>query len=161
MSTMMAPPTETDGKHKRGVKRISLSLPPELYEELNQMMTEKGYENRSQAVSEILRDELVTHRRHRPDEVMAGTITLFYDETKPGVQQRVSLVLRKNVIEVVASLNVLLERNYRMEVLVVQGPVRKLESIVKDLIRIKGVETGKLTLTNAILPPVYPKENLK
>jgi CopG family nickel-responsive transcriptional regulator len=154
-------PAETENKpsaapeRNPGVVRISLSLPSEVYEGLDQLIQARGYENRSQAVGEILRKELVTHRRNQPESVMAGTISLFYDEGKSGIQSKVSAILRTHVKEVVSSLSVMLEDQRRMEVLVVQGPVQVLDSLVRDLNACRGLETGQLVLSSAVLPPLY------
>jgi CopG family nickel-responsive transcriptional regulator len=149
-----APVPERSG----GVVRISLSLPADVYDGLDDLIQTRGYENRSQAVGEILRKELVTHRRNQPDSVMAGTISLFYDEAKAGIQGKVSSILRAHVKEVVSSLGVMLEDHRRMEVLVVQGPVQVLDSLVRDLNACRGLETGQLVLSSAILPPLYSPE---
>lgn len=137
------------------VARISLSLPPEVVEALDVVLQARGNANRSQVVASILREELIGLRRSNPDEVMAGTITLFYDDAQPGLAGRLSSLQRNHLKEVVSSLSVLLEKSMRMEVLVVQGPLRVLDTLVSALTNLKGVRTGKLTLTDAVLPPLY------
>ena len=141
----------------RSVKRISLSLPGDVYEGLETLVAQRGYENRSLAVADILREELVTQRSRNPQEVMAGSITLFYSERRPGLSSKLLETLRRHLKEVVSCLSVLLVEDMRMDVLVVQGPVIVLEGLLKELVTLKGVDTGKLTLTAAVLPPLYSK----
>lgn len=149
--------TDTQTKNPRRVpaQRVSLSLPGDVYDGLETLVRERGYENRSLAVTEILRREIVHERRSNPNSVMAGTICLFYDEGRPGLRERVSQILRNYLKEVVASLGVMLEKDQRMEVLVVQGPVHTLDELIADLNSCRGLETGRLSLTNAILPPLH------
>jgi len=137
------------------VQRISLSLPADVAEALDFVMEARGAQNRSQVVASILREELIGLRRSNPDEVMAGTITLFYEEGQSGLPGRLAALQRVHVKEVVSSLSVLLEKSMRMDVLVVQGPMQVLDTLVLALTTLKGVRTGKLTLTNAVLPPLY------
>lgn len=137
------------------VLRVSLSLPPDVADALDTVLEARGTQNRSQVVASILREELIGLRRSNPDEVMAGTITLFYDDTQPGLAGRLAALQRVHVKEVVSSLSVLLENSMRMEVLVVQGPLKVLDTLVSALTTLKGVRTGKLTLTDAVLPPLY------
>lgn len=153
-----SPPQGPASERSSGVVRISLSLPADVYEGLDDLIQSRGYENRSQAVGEILRKELVSHRRNQPDSVMAGTISLFYDEGKPGIQAKVSAILRAHVKEVVSSLGVMLEDQRKMEVLVVQGPVHVLDALVRDLNACRGLETGQMVLSPAVLPPLYSSE---
>lgn len=142
---------------KSTVVRLSLSLPPEVAAGLDALVKGQGYENRSMAVTEILRQALIEDRRRNPDEVMSGSVTLFYDEGRRGVQQAVAAIQRRYLKQVVASLNVLQESPMRMEVLVVQGPVSQLEQMAQELRQVKGVEAGSLTLTSSVLPPLYEK----
>jgi len=139
------------------IQRVSLSLPSDVFEGLEALAAHRGYSNRSLAVTDILREELVNHRRSDPEQVMAGTITLVYDESRPGLAEKLLLTFRRRLKEVVANLSVLLEGTMRMDVLIVQGPVGILEEILSELVALKGVETGKLTLTSAVLPPLHER----
>jgi CopG family nickel-responsive transcriptional regulator len=38
----------------------------------------------------------------------------------------------------------------------VQGPARTLQNIADQLLGLKGVKTGKLTLTTMLMPPLHP-----
>jgi CopG family nickel-responsive transcriptional regulator len=90
---------------------------------------------------------------------MTGTITIVYDESKGNLLQRLAELQRLYIDEVISSLHVQLENNYRIEVLLVQGPVRQLKSIANQLVALKGVRVGKLALTGMNMPPLYPSRN--
>jgi CopG family nickel-responsive transcriptional regulator len=87
---------------------------------------------------------------------MAGTITIVYDESKGSLLQRLAELERNFIDEVISSLHVQLQDNHRIEVLLVQGPANQLKKIADKLMAIKGVKTGKLTLTSMIIPPLHP-----
>ena len=141
-------------------QRISLSLPTDVVAGLERWMEQRESHNRSMAVTSILREEL-TGLSCSVHEVVAGSITLFYDETRPGLQARVASLLRCHVKEVVTSLSVLLESSMRMEILVVQGPAGTLEMLVSHLLALKGVRTGRLTLSRTVLPPLHGRPAYK
>ncbi len=67
------------------VSRISRSLPPELLGELDDMVKNRGYDNRSRAIREMVRYELVEHQRTLGNEIMVGTLNLLYDRAARGV----------------------------------------------------------------------------
>lgn len=149
-------------KKAQGVKRICIALPEALAEELDQATASSSFPNRSNAVAEMLRDALISRREKlNQREVMAGSITIFYDESRNQIQQRLADIQRTYLKEVVSSLNVMLESNYRMEVFIVQGPVYRLREMVQELVACKGVETGKLTLTGATLPQLHARRRQK
>lgn len=58
--------------------------------------------------------------------------------------------------EVISSLHVQLMRAHTMEVVLVQGPAARLQQISDELVTYRGVTSGKLPLSAAILPPVHP-----
>ncbi|RII27992.1 MAG: nickel-responsive transcriptional regulator NikR [Geobacter sp.] len=149
-------------KKSQGIKRICIALPESLADELDLVAASSSFPNRSNAVTEMLRDALISRREKlNLREVMAGSITIFYDESRNQIQQRLAEIQRSYLKEVVSSLNVMLENNYRMEVFIVQGPVYRLQGLSQELVACKGVETGKLTLTGTTLPPLHARKKQK
>ena len=61
-------------------------MPRLLLAQLDQMSKEKGYNNRSLAIVDMVRAELVEHRQKFGNEEIAGTITLVYDHHKHNLQ---------------------------------------------------------------------------
>ncbi|MAS96086.1 MAG: nickel-responsive transcriptional regulator NikR [Verrucomicrobiales bacterium] len=141
---------------EKGVKRISISLPSEVYRELDNLVKARGFTNRSQAVSEMINASLIEHYKQRGTEMMAGTITLFYDESKPNLLQQLASIERDYIDEVISSQHILLEEEHTMEVLLVQGPARRLKMIADKLITCKGVKSGRLVMMSLLLPPIHP-----
>ncbi len=144
--------------NKEYVQRITVSLPQDIFDELNTIVAESGFVNRSQLVSEMLRQEILVRKQKSEEEVMAGTMAYFYDEGFPHLHSKLVAIQRKYVDEVISSLSVLLERDYRMEVLVVQGPVKKLKAVLNEITGCRGVETARLSLSKTILPPIHGKD---
>jgi CopG family nickel-responsive transcriptional regulator len=143
---------QNDGK----VQRISVSLPDSVFRELDQLVEERGFESRSKAIADMVTSFALEHQEDKGDSIMAGTITIVYDESKGSLLQRLAELERNFIDEVISSLHVQLQDNHRIEVLLVQGPANQLKKIADKLMAIKGVKTGKLTLTSMIIPPLHP-----
>ena len=146
--------TATNGN----TQRISVSLPIQLTEELDRMVEDGGYRNRSQALAQIIRNSLLDHYEQKSSRIMAGTVTLVYNEAQAELKTRLINIQRRHIDSVISSLNVLLENDYSLEVLLVQGPVDNLNRIVKEIRACKGVENCKLVLSSAIMPPIHEKK---
>lgn len=142
------------------VHRISVSLPEKLTKELDRMVKDSGYLNRSQAIAQMVRNTLLEHYQQQGSQVMAGAVTLVYDEARPNLRTKLVSIQRKYIDSVISSLNVLLENNFSLEVLQVQGPVNRLHKIVKEIKACKGVESCKLALTSTVIPPIHKKEGV-
>ena len=141
---------------KPGVSRISVSLPEPLLNQLDSMVFNRGFESRSQAIAEMINQQLVEYSQEMGEEIMAGTITLVYDHSAPGVQKQLADLQHAHLTEVISSLHVHLMHAHTMEVILVQGPAARLQWIADRLVTCRGVITGKLQLTTAIIPQVQP-----
>ena len=130
------------------VARFSISLPPKLLEELDKMSGEKGYDNRSLAIADMIRDRLVEHRQKFGDEDSAGTITLVYDHHKRHVQEALTIIQHDHHEVIISTMHVHLDHYNCLEVLVVRGKAADIKKIADELISAKGVKHGKLTVTS-------------
>ena len=141
---------------KTGVSRISVSLPEGLLDDLDNMIAKRGFVSRSQAMTEMINQQLAEHRSELGHDTMAGTINLVYDYSLPGLHKQLSDLQHEYVDEVISTLNVNLEHKQSLQVILVQGPADRLKQIADSMIACRGVITGKLLMSAAILPPVHP-----
>ena len=132
------------------VSRFSVSLPPQLLEQLDGMAKEKGYENRSQAIADMIRAQLVEHRQKFGTAEIAGTITLVYDHHKQHVQAALTDIQHDHHEVIVSTLHVHLDHDNCLEVLVVRGKADIIKKIADELTTAKGVKHGKLTVTTTL-----------
>src|SRR5208283_1591646 len=131
------------------VSRFSISLPPKLLKQFEEMSGEKGYHNRSLAIADIIRDKLVEHRQRFSSEEIAGTITLVYDHHKPHVQATLTDIQHDHHEVIISTVHVHLDHHNCLEVLVVRGKAGVIKKIADELIAAKGVKHGKLTVTTS------------
>jgi CopG family nickel-responsive transcriptional regulator len=141
---------------KQGVSRISVSLPEPLLRDMDQMVEQRGFESRSQALASMIHQQITEHRSEYSDEIMAGTINLVYDHSTPGLQKQLADLQHEYVDEVISSLHVHLMHAKTMEVILVQGPAAKLKMIAEQMEACRGVIFGKLQMSAALLPQVHP-----
>ena len=134
---------------KEQVTRFSVSLPPTLLEQLDEMTGEKGYDNRSLAIADMIRAHLVDHRQKFGSEEIAGTITLVYDHHKQHVQATLTDIQHDHHEVIISTVHVHLDHHNCLEVLVVRGKAEVIKTIADELIAAKGVKHGKLTVTSS------------
>ena len=133
-----------------------MSLPGAILGRLDEMVAARGYESRSQAITDMIVGSLADWEQERGEEVMAGTITLVYDRNVPGLQSRLADLQHAHIDEVISSLHVQLEHHRTMEVILVQGPAGQLQAIADAMVTARGVITGNMQLTASIIPPLHP-----
>jgi CopG family nickel-responsive transcriptional regulator len=141
-------------KPRETTARISISLPDALQSELDNMVLERGYESRSKAISDMLRQSLVEHKRQTSEETLVGTITILYMNSTKGLQEKLAELQYQYLDEVISSLHVNLADKKTMEVMLVQGSAKKVQRIADEMVTLRGVVTGKLQLLAALMPPI-------
>ena len=111
------------------------------------MSDEKGYDNRSLAIADMIRNHLVEHRQKSGNEDIAGTITLVYDHHKQHVQETLTDIQHDHHDVILSTVHVHLDHHNCLEVLLVRGKAAVIRKIADELITAKGVKHGKLTVT--------------
>ena len=143
------------------VTRISMSLTENLLRELDGMVEERSSASRSAVISDMIHQHMVEHKSQNRDAVMAGTITLLYNNSVSGLQKRLANIQFEFIDEVISSLHVHLMHNQTMEVILIQGPAGKLQTIADTLMSQRGVISGKMHLIAALIPQVHPFNGLR
>ena len=139
--------------------RLSMSLPAELSRQLDAMVEERGLPSRSQLIAELIRDELAEHGAAlRPEDMLAGTITLVYRGDMGRVRHQLAQTQGEYLKEVISSQHVFLEDDQSLEVLLVQGPARRLRDLCDALRKVRGVQQLRLFTTTALLPPLHEQD---
>lgn len=141
-------------KSSRLVSRISISLPPVLLTELDQMVESRNFGSRSQALSDMVNRELVEYKRSLGNDIMVGTITVHYDRSVRGLQTKLADIEYQYIDEVISSLHVQLSENQVMEVILVQGHTQRLQEIANVMLTRRGVFSCWLQVHAAIIPPL-------
>jgi CopG family nickel-responsive transcriptional regulator len=136
-------------KHKKEfASRFSASLPPELMRLLDKMVREKGYDNRSQAIADMIRDKLVEHRQQSGDGEIAGSITLVYDHHQRLLQEHLTDIQHDHGENILATMHCHLDHHNCLELIAVRGAQSSVKKIADALIGARGVKHGKLVITS-------------
>jgi CopG family transcriptional regulator, nickel-responsive regulator len=145
-----------------GLSRLSMSLPSDLFLELDVMVKERDLPSRSQLISELIRDALADHGgAAHPEELLAGTITLVYRASVGRVREQLAQRQLEYLKEVISAQHVFLEDEQSLEVLLVQGPAIRLRALCDALRRVRGVQQLHLFTTTALLPPLHDQMGVR
>ena len=129
------------------VTRFSVSLPASLARDLDQMTKEKGYDNRSHAIADMIRGHLVEHRQQKGDAEIAGSITLVYDHHGHHLLDLLTDLQHDHRENIVATLHAHLDHDNCLEILAVRGRGNDIKKLADAMIGARGVKHGKLTIT--------------
>lgn len=141
---------------KEKLARISVSLPQSLLDGLDQMVNDRGFDSRSQAICDMVSNQLNEYRSQQGSEVMTGTVNLVYNHATPGLQNKLHDLQFDYIDEVISSLNVNLTHTNTLSIILLQGPADRLNQIADKMITLRGVVYGKMLLNAYIIPPIHP-----
>ncbi len=127
--------------------RFGVSMDSKLLKQFDKYIKEKGYNARSEAIRDLIRNNLVEKEWKVGTEETVGTITLIYNHHKRELPETLTNIQHKYHASMVSTLHVHLDSHNCLEVLVVKGKAREIKIIADRLIGTKGVKHGKLTTT--------------
>lgn len=126
--------------------RFGISIDDELLERFDRQITQKGYTNRSEAIRDLIRDDLVSQEWARNEETV-GTITIVYDHHTRELSETLTHLQHSFEGQIMSVLHVHLDHHNCLEVLVVKGRSQRLQTFADRLVGTRGVKHGKLTMT--------------
>jgi len=129
------------------VVRFGVSLEPELLKKFDKLIRKKGYGSRSEAIRDLIRDETVKQILENENEPVIGTLTIVYDHDASNVTNKLLDVQHRHHKNISSTMHLHLDEHNCLEVLVVSGKVKDVQSIADSITSIKGVKHGKLTVT--------------
>ncbi|HFE38036.1 MAG TPA: nickel-responsive transcriptional regulator NikR [Gammaproteobacteria bacterium] len=135
------------------LSRFGVSIDDELLEKFDQRIKEKGYSNRSEAIRDLIRNDLVTQEWKDNDEII-GTLTIVYDHHTRDLSNTLTHLQHSFLGHIQAVLHIHLDHHNCLEVLVVKGKGAEVQAFADTLVGTRGVKHGKLTMTTtgAIIP---------
>lgn len=128
--------------------RFAVSLDRELLESFDRVLEKRGYDTRSEAVRDLIRDRLVTQDWDEKEETI-GTITLVFNHHQYSLSDEITSKQHEHHSLIVSSMHVHLDYDNCLEIIAVKGRGKEIRKLADSLISIKGVKHGKLTLTTA------------
>ncbi len=128
--------------------RFGVSIGEKLLERFDShIVQKKGYANRSEAIRDLIRNQLVESEWESEEEV-AGTITLIYDHHVRGLSETLLETQHDYHHLILSNMHLHLDHHNCLEVLAVKGIANEVRPLAERLISTKGVKHGRLTITS-------------
>lgn len=128
--------------------RFGVSISKQLLTKFDKLIVQKGYNNRSEAIRDLIRNQLVELEWEDGDEEVAGTVTLIYDHHVRGLTELLMELQHGYHDLILSTMHLHLDHHNCLEVLAVKGKAKDVRTIAEHLISVKGVKHGKLTITS-------------
>ena len=130
------------------LSRIGVSLDSNLLDRFDQYIAEKGYDNRSEAFRDLIRDRLVGTAVVASKAPVVGTVSLIYDHHTRLLPEKLADLQHEHHQVVISTLHAHLDHDTCLEVVLLRGPSRKVQQLADKLISTKGVRHGRLVMSS-------------
>jgi CopG family nickel-responsive transcriptional regulator len=126
--------------------RTGLSLERELLERFDTAINRKGYQNRSEAIRDLIREHLVEEAADE-NKMIVGTLTMVYDHHQPNLSAKLIEAQHEAASKVLAATHVHLDHHHCLEVVILKGRSGEVKSLADRILSLRGVKHGQLTVT--------------
>lgn len=128
--------------------RIGVSLDSDLLDRFDKFIADKGYDNRSEAFRDLIRDELVGTAVVASKASVVGTVTLIYDHHTRLLPEKLTDIQHEHHEVVISTLHAHLDHDTCLEVVLLRGRSREVQELADKLISTKGVRHGRLVMSS-------------
>ena len=128
--------------------RFGVSLPGDLIRSFDRLIRRKKYSNRSEAIRDLIRRELVEEEIVNDAEIV-GVLTLLYNHHQRELQDRLGRIQHDFHERILSTTHVHLDHHNCLEVIILKGRGTEAKAFADHLLSLKGVKHGRLVLTNA------------
>ena len=131
------------------LSRIGVAIDSELLDRFDALIQERGYNNRSEAFRDLIRDELVEKSWESPESQVVGTVTLVYDHHVRMLNEKLTDLQHHHHRTVLATTHVHLDEHLCSEMIMLRGHPDELREIADLSARQKGVLHATLSISSA------------
>ncbi|MCX5852573.1 MAG: nickel-responsive transcriptional regulator NikR [Deltaproteobacteria bacterium] len=129
------------------IVRFGVSLEKTLLDRFDTLIRKKKYTNRSEALRDLIRKEFVM-KEWGDDREVAGAITYIYDHHKRDVLTTIIDIQHDFQKLIISTQHIHLDHDNCLEVVVVRGIAREIETLADMLTAVKGVRHGTLSMSS-------------
>jgi CopG family nickel-responsive transcriptional regulator len=129
-----------------GLIRFGISLDKELSERFDELIRRKAYTNRSEAIRDLIRQDLVEQEWLHGGEV-AGAITLIYNHHKRELLNKITDIQHDFQNSIISAQHIHLDHHNCLEIIAVKGNPVEVQKLASMLKAVKGVKHSTLSMS--------------
>jgi len=128
--------------------RFGVSLKADLLKKFDTLIGNRGYSNRSEAIRDLIRDELVSAEWKSEEKETVGVFSFVYDHHLSDISQAINNIQHNNLDIIRSSTHVHIDHNNCLEVIILKGKSNEIKKLTDLLASTNGIKHGKLIMTS-------------
>ena len=132
------------------LERVGISLEKDLLSAYDQLIAGQGYSNRSEAIRDLIRQQLSRQQLENPKAQAVGAAIIVYDHHAAKLADSLIELQHSHThshqTQIISSMHVHLDEDNCLEIIVLKGQVSEINHIGEHIISMKGVKLGRIHL---------------
>ncbi len=133
------------------ITRFGVSIEPDLLKKFDKIIKMEGYTNRSEAIRDLVRKNLIREENKNPNSESIGTLTMIYDHHTGNLTNKLLDLQHDHTKEILSTTHIHIDHNNCLEVLVLKGKTGKIQKLADNIKSLKGIKHGELVITKSSL----------
>ena len=133
------------------IMRFGVSIEPDLLKKFDKMIKKEGYTNRSEAIRDLIRKNLILEKNKDPDANAIGTLTMIYDHHSGNLTNKLLDLQHDHHSEILSTTHIHVDHHNCLEVLVLKGKAGSIQKLADNIKALKGIKHGELVITKSSL----------
>jgi len=129
------------------ITRFGVSIEPDLLKKFDKIIKMEGYTNRSEAIRDLARKNLIREENRNPDAELIGTLTMIYDHHIGNLTNKLLDLQHNHTKEILSTTHIHIDHDNCLEVLVLKGKTGKIQKLADNIKSLKGIKHGELVIT--------------
>ena len=122
-----------------GLARFGVSIEDELLKKFDRLIQQEGYLNRSEAIRDLIRKNLVEKEWGEKGDVAGGIVIVYNHEKRELVNKIIDIQHDFREI-IISSQHVHLDKQNCLEVIIVKGEAKRIGKLADTLHSLKGIK---------------------
>jgi CopG family transcriptional regulator, nickel-responsive regulator len=142
--------------------RFTISLGEELASAFDELIKQRGYTTRSEAVRDILRDLLQRRDQARDSNgFCVASLSYVYNHHERQLSERLANLQHDHHDLTVASMHVHLDHEQCLETTTLKGPAKAVRRLADEIMAERGVRHGQLNLVSVELGEAHKHDGAR
>ena len=129
------------------VTRTGVSLEPKLLKKFDEIIEKRGYSSRSEAIRDLIREEIARDEVEIGEKEAVGTITIIYEHDTGDATHKLLHIQHNNYLNISSTMHIHLDRDRCLEVLFARGKASDIKDLAEKVRAGKGGKFGEACIT--------------
>lgn len=136
--------------------RFTISLDENLAAAFDDLIRERGYTTRSEAVRDVLRNHLQQNRLQRDTNgSCVASLSYVYNHHERGLSERLTAIQHAHHDLTISTMHAHLDHDQCIESVILKGTVQRVRDFSEEIIAERGVRHGQLNLISVELSKAH------